>query len=174
MLHVSLPPMSLSHGMSTPRRSATYTGGGERAYAAGIGPGWFGFYSMGARLAFATGGDIDEPFGTLTDGSARMMSIELPSPGYGYRTRSFLVGAQLVPAIEWYSEDYTDTSMTFNKSVTGSDHFYTLEADVQVCYAYNMFGMWMKNSAVCAYAEPSIYRAGWGNGLEVGLRWFML
>ena len=134
-------------GMS-PRHDATLAGFSERSYVASTGSGTFGFYSLGVDLAFATG--------------TRALSLELPSPGIGTRARTWLVSAQLVPAISWFVER------------GDRDHFYALSTDLQACLQYNFLGFFPKNSAACVYAAPAIYRDGWLSGVAFGLRWFPL
>jgi hypothetical protein len=128
--------------------SAVLGGFGVRVYAGGAHPGLFGFYSMGGGFGFGSG--------------VRMFSIEVPSPGLGYRTRDWLFGVQLVPAIQWFTQGAM------------RDHDYTLATDVQLCLQYNIAGVFPKNSAACVYVAPSVYRDGWLQGASAGIRLFTL
>jgi hypothetical protein len=117
-----------------------------RTYGGGAQLGMFGFYSLGTRMGF---GD-----------SVHMFDIELIAPGIGYRKRTWIVAAQLVPAIEWYAD------------MMDREHLYTASIDVQACVQYNAFGFFPKNSAACVYVAPAIYRDGWFEGATFGVRWF--
>jgi hypothetical protein len=138
-------------------RSAVLGGFGLRAYGGGVTMGQFAFYSMGTNIAFELAGDATR---------AKMFSLELPSLGLGYRTRDWLVDAQLVPAIQWFTQDVGMTSER--------DHDYTLSADLQACLQYNIAGIFSKNSAACVYVAPALYRESWFSGASFGLRLFTL
>jgi hypothetical protein len=175
MMYVpSLPPIDLGNGITAPRGSATYLAFESSSAVGGLHPGWFGYYSVSAGLALQVAGDATRSFQTggqtFTDGSTSAFSIAPLAPGMGYRTRELLFGAQVVPRIEWFTESFHRDAMT----VSGRDHFYTLAADLQGCLQYNLFGFMAKNSAICAYVAPVIYRDGWFSGASIGVRWYPL
>lgn len=128
--------------------SAVLGGLGVRVYAGSGHAALFGFYSMGGSFGWGSG--------------VHMFSIEVPSPGLGYRTRDWLFGAQLVPAIQWFTQGEV------------RDHDYTLATDFQLCRQYNIAGLFPKNSAACVYVAPSVYRDGWLGGASAGIRLFTL
>jgi hypothetical protein len=138
-------------------RSAVLGGLGLRVYGGGFGSGQFAFYSMGTNFAFDLAGEATD---------VKMFSVELPSPGIGYRTRNWLVDAQLVPAIQWFTQDIMMTS--------ARDHDYALSADLQACLQYNIAGIFPRNSAACVYVAPALYRESWFSGGSFGVRLFTL
>jgi hypothetical protein len=143
--------------LPTTRRSATFAGFSDRAYVGGTSPGEFAFYSLGVNLAYQVSGSADD---------AAMVSLELPSPGIGYRSQNWLVAAQLVPAIDWFSQGQAP--------MRDRDHDFALGLDAQVCLQWNLGGFFPKNSAGCVYVAPQIYREGFVSGGAFGVRLFTL
>jgi hypothetical protein len=173
ILQLQMPRIDLGNGLAAPTRTGDYGGFGVRNYVGGTRMGRFGFYSLGTRFELGFGGAhsaFEANNRMYGNGSSLMFSIELPSPGYGYRSLNWLVSAQLVPAIEWYQQDFKAGI----QQVSGRDHFYTIVTDLQVCRQYNMFGMFPKNSAACVYVAPAVVRDGWFHGTTFGVRLFML
>jgi hypothetical protein len=166
----SLPPLDLGHGLTSPRRSEVFGGVGFRSYVGGGHMGRFVYYSMGGGVegGVASGKPLSAGAPMLT--GSQLYSLELPSPGYGYRTRKWLVGAQLVPAVEWIAEEFKNGETP----MSGHDHFYTVSADFQACMQYTVFTGLGRNSAACVYVAPVIYRDGWFSGASFGVRIFAL
>ena len=168
----AMPTIVVGERVTTPSRATSFAGATLRSYVGGGAVGRFDFYSLGVALAYGLGGDATKSFtangATYTNGDVRMFSIELPSPGMGYRARTWLVSAQLVPSIQWFTESFVRDGM----AVDGRDHSYVLSADVQACLQYNFVGVFPKNSAACVYVAPVVYREGWFEGASVGVRWF--
>jgi len=165
----SLPPLDLGNGVTSPRRSEVFAGIGLRGYVGGEHMGRFAYYSIGGGFEGGVASGKALSAGPMLTG-AQLYSLELPSPGYGYRTQKWLVGAQLVPAIEWIGEQFKNGDAT----MTGRDHFYTVSADFQACLQYTVLTGLGRNSAACVYVAPVIYRDGWFSGASFGVRIFAL
>jgi hypothetical protein len=76
-----------------------------------------------------------------------------------------------VPRVEWFKAVYSDEGQK-NHAVSGNAFLLTASADVHACLEYN-FGDLPKNSGICAYAAPAIYRDGFFNGFTTGVRLFL-
>ena len=152
----ALPAIDLGHGVTSPRRSATLGGLSLATYAGSRHMGWFGTYSSTFSFGF---GD------TIT-----MLGVTPLAAGIGYRHTGWLVGAQLGPRVEWYLAHEQSAGM----SLSGRDHVYAVEADVQACVEYSIGRIFPRNSAACVYVAPMIYRQGWFQGGAIGLRLFAL
>ncbi len=167
----SLPPLDLGNGLVSSRRSEVFAGIGFRTYIGGGHMGRFGYYSLGGSFEAGIAGGKPMSAGEPMLTGAQLATIELPSPGYGYRTQKWLVGAQLVPAIEWISEEFHNGEAP----ISGRDHFYMMSADFQACTQYSAFGGVLgRSSAACVYVAPVIYRDGWFSGASFGVRLFAL
>jgi hypothetical protein len=162
------PPIRIDGTIATPRRpSSLFT---LSAATVVTSPGRvFWSYSLGGTLGFGAGGAADDPFvaGTMAfvGGGTQLWSLEPLTIGGGVRRRGFVGTAQLVPSIDWISQSFS----VGTDHVSGRDHFYALSANVRGCFEYSVLRAFPRNSAVCVYVQPVVYRDGWFDGVGFGV-----
>jgi hypothetical protein len=173
VLYLPSTPSIQMGGPTAPRRSELFgTIGIGSAYGGGLGlKPTYALFNVDIGL-LSTGGDATRSFSdgskTWADGRFAWFGFGLVSPGLEYHKTGFVFGAQLVPRFEWYKASFSNGATR----ITGNAFLLTASADIHACLEYN-FANSPKNSSLCLYAAPAIYRDGFFNGVSTGVRMFL-
>jgi hypothetical protein len=166
----TIPRMAVGGGVTAPQAGATLMGVSVGEWLAGGGTGLGGFWLWSATvgLALKIGGTAGNDFtanGTTYGGAELALGdVTIPSPGYGYRARSWAASVQLVPRLEYFGVNYTRGSET----ISADSWDLALAVEAKLCVAFNVAHD-DGNGTACAYVAPVIYRDGWMQGASVGV-----
>ena len=176
IFYVPSTPGIHMNGVTAPRRSELFgTIGIGNSLGGGLGLkliySIFGADFGLIPIAGSASGAFTDGAMSYTSGRYFWIGFGLPSVGLSWHRTGYVLAAQLVPRLEWFRAVFHDDVPT-HSGVSGDAFLFTVSADVLACLEYN-FGGLPKNSAVCAYVAPAIYRDDFFNGFTSGVRLFL-